>query len=289
MNEVCDYEFQGLESEVSSIWDRNAEFWDNRMGDGNRWHRELIAPNQERFLGLREGETVLDVACGNGNFARRMAELGAEVVGFDVSEKMIERARTHGPSGPGRIEYRVIDASDGEAVLSLGRRRFDAAVCTMAMMDMPKISPMLSALGHVLKPGGRFVFSVLHPCFNSTSTRFVLEESERGGVVEHEYSLRISEYIEPVQSMGLAIAGQPEPHYYFHRPTSALFGACFDAGFMLDGIAEPTFRSPETADEGRANPMWWANHAAIPPALIARMRLTGPQSTVVGQLIPCDW
>ena len=247
------------------------------MGDGNRWHRELIAPNQERLLELREGETVLDVACGNGNFARRMAELGADVVGFDVSEKMIERARTHGSRGPGRIEYRVIDASDGEAVRSLGRRHFDAAVSTMAMMDMPKISPMLSALGHVLKPGGRFVFSVLHPCFNSTSTRFVLEESDRGGVVEQEYSLRISEYIEPAQSMGLAIAGQPEPHYYFHRPISALFGACFDAGFMLDGIAEPTFRSPDS-DEGRANPMWWANHAAIPPALIARMSLMATKS-----------
>ena len=275
MNETCDYEFEGLESEVSSIWDRNAEFWDSRMGDGNRWHRELIAPNQERLLDLREGETVLDVACGNGNFARHMAKLGAEVVGFDVSEKMIEMARTRGSRGPGWIEYRVIDASDGEAVRSLGRRRFDAAVCTMAMMDMPKISPMLSALGHVLKPGGRFVFSVLHPCFNSTATRFVLEELDRGEVVKQEYSLRISEYIEPVQSMGLAIAGQPEPHYYFHRPISALFGACFNAGFMLDGIAEPTFPSPDS-DEPRTNPMWWANHAAIPPALIARMRLTGP-------------
>ena len=273
MNEVCDYEFQGLESEVSSIWDRNAEFWDSRMGNGNRWHRELIAPNQERLLGLCEGETVLDVACGNGNFARRMAELGAEVLGFDVSETMIEMARAHGSRGPGRIEYRVIDASDAEAIRSLGRRHFDAAVCTMAMMDMPRISPMLSALDHVLKPGGRFVFSVLHPCFNSTSTRFVLEESERGGVVEQTYSLRISEYIEPKQSRGLAIVGQPEPHYYFHRPISALFSACFDAGFVLDGIAEPTFRSSD-ADETRTNPMWWANQAAIPPALIARMRLT---------------
>ncbi len=276
MTKVRDYEFQGLGSEVRRIWDGNAEFWDSRMGDGNRWHRELIAPNQERLLGLREGEAVLDVACGNGNFARRMAELGADVVGFDVSEKMIQRAKARGSDGPGRTEYRVIDASDGEAVRSLGRRRFDAAVCTMAMMDMPTISPMLSALGHVLKPGARFVFSVMHPCFNSTATRFVLEESDRGEAVKQEYSLRISEYIEPQQSMGLAIAGQPEPHYYFHRPISALFGACFDAGFTLDGIAEPTFRSPEAVDEGRANPMWWANHAAIPPALIARMRLTAP-------------
>ena len=67
----------------------------------------------------------------------------------------------------------------------------------MAMMDMPTISPMLSALGHVLKPGARFVFSVMHPCFNSTATRFALEESDRGEAVKQEYSLKISEYIEP--------------------------------------------------------------------------------------------
>ena len=272
MNEAGGYEFEGMESEVGRIWSRNAEFWDSRMGDGNRWHRELIAPNQERLLGLREGETVLDVACGNGNFARRMAELGTDVVGFDVSEEMIERAGAYGSDGPGRIEYRVIDASDGEAIRSLGQRRFDAAVCTMALMDMPRIAPLLSALCHVLAPGGRFVFSVMHPCFNSTSTRFLLEESERGGIVTRDYSLRISEYIEPKQSLGNAMAGQPEPHHYFHRPISALFGACFDAGFVLDGIAEPTFQRTEE-DGGRSNPMWWANHAAIPPALVARMRL----------------
>ena len=275
MTDVDDYEFEGVEREVGRIWDRNAEFWDGRMGDGNRWHRELIAPNQERLLDLREGEVVLDVACGNGNFSRRMSELGVDVVGFDLSEGMIGKARARGSHGPGRIEYRVIDASDEDSIRSLGRGRFDAAVCTMAMMDMPRISLMLSALGHVLKPGGRFVFSVLHPCFNSTSTRFLLEESERGGMVRRDYSVRISEYIEPMQRMGLAMVGQPEPQYYFHRPISALFGACFDAGFVLDGIAEP--RLPKSdADEGRANPISWRNQTAIPPVLFARLRLAAP-------------
>ena len=43
MSMVRDYpstpEFQGLGSEVRRIWDGNAEFWDSRMGHGNRWHR----------------------------------------------------------------------------------------------------------------------------------------------------------------------------------------------------------------------------------------------------------
>lgn len=274
MTEV-DYEFEGMERNVRGIWNRNAEFWDGRMGEGNRWHLELIAPDQGRLLGLRAGETVLDVACGNGNFARRMSALGADVIGFDVSKSMIERAVARGSRDPGQIEYRVIDATDENAIRSLGRRRFDAAVCSMAMMDMPRISPMLAALSYVLKSGGRFVFSVLHPCFNSTSTRFVLEESKRDGIVRQDYSIRISEYLEPRQYMGQALHGQPEPQYFFHRPISALFGACFDAGFVLDGIAEPGAQKLD-ADEGRANPMTWRNQTEIPPFLIARLRLAVP-------------
>lgn len=272
MTEVGDFDFEGMERDVRGTWDRNAEFWDSHMGDGNRWYRELIAPNQERLLELRAGETVLDVACGNGNFARRMFKLGADIVGFDISEGMIRQALARGSSGPGQIEYRVIDASDADAIRSLGRGRFDAAVCSMAMMSMPRITPMLAALAHVLKLGGRFVFSVLHPCFNSTPTRFVLEESERGGMVQRDYSVRISEYLEPMHCMGEAMAGQPEPQYNFHRPIGVLFGACFEAGFVLDGIAEPHFPTSDT-NEGRANPRSWRNQTAIPPVLIARLRL----------------
>ena len=246
------------------------------MGDGNRWHRELIAPNQERLLELHGGEAVLDVACGNGNFARRIFRAWRSTWSASIShEGMIGKARARGSHGPGRIEYRVIDASYEDAIRSLAPVRFDAAVCTMAMMDMPRISPMLSALGFVLKPSGPFVFSVLHPCFNSTSSRFLLEESERGGIVRRDYSIRISEYLEPTQRKGVAMVGQPEPQYYFHRPISALFGACFDAGFVLDGIAEP--RLPKSdADEGRANPISWRNQTAIPPVLFARLRLAAP-------------
>ena len=56
------------------------------MKEGNRHSKELVWPAQERLLGLRRGESVLEVACGNGNFARRMARAGAKVVASDFSE-----------------------------------------------------------------------------------------------------------------------------------------------------------------------------------------------------------
>ena len=84
---------EGLGREVGEIWDRNAEYWDLRMGEGNAFHSELVQPSQERLLDLRAGDLVLDVACGNGQFARQMARLGARVVAFDISARMIELAR----------------------------------------------------------------------------------------------------------------------------------------------------------------------------------------------------
>ena len=86
-----------LNREVREIWDRNADYWDERMGEGNAFQRVLIGPAQERLLELQPDEVVLDNACGNGQFARRMAELGAQVVASDISERLIEHARTRTP------------------------------------------------------------------------------------------------------------------------------------------------------------------------------------------------
>jgi 2-polyprenyl-3-methyl-5-hydroxy-6-metoxy-1,4-benzoquinol methylase len=259
-------DFDELNTAVRDIWDGNAAFW---MSDGNDFHRLLIAPAQERLLALSPGDTVLDVACGNGQFARRMTELGVDVVAIDIAPQMIEHARARPAAGPGRIDYRVVDAADRAALAALGRGRFDAAVCTMAIMDMASIEPLLASLPELLRPGGRFVFSVMHPCFNSARARLVAEETTTdAGELVTRYGVTIVDYIEPRAVRGIAMRGQPAPQYYFDRPISVLFNACFKAGFVADGLEEPTF--PTSAQDGRAN---WSNITAIPPALVARMRL----------------
>src|SRR4051794_6707697 len=82
-----------LRHETRRIWDAKAEYWDARMGEGNQFQLVLVGPSSERLLAIRPGETVLDAGCGNGVFSRRLASLGARVVGTDVSERFLERAR----------------------------------------------------------------------------------------------------------------------------------------------------------------------------------------------------
>jgi len=267
--------------ETREVWNQNAAFWDARMGEGNDFVEVLQWPAIERLLALRPGERILDVACGNGLTSRRMAAMGAQVVAFDFAEEMIAHAieRTTAPStaGPGtagyagRIQYRVLDATDEAALLALGEGQFDAALSNMALFDMAEIGPLVRALPRLLRPGGRFVFSVIHPCFNSPHMALVGEVEDREGDIVTVYSVKVLRYITPTVTHGAALRGQPKPQLIFHRPLQVLFGACFEAGFVLDGLEERAF--PPGHPSGREPLSWGGKFSEIPPVLVARMRL----------------
>jgi 2-polyprenyl-3-methyl-5-hydroxy-6-metoxy-1,4-benzoquinol methylase len=263
-----------LARQAHEAWEEKATFWDEAMGEGNAFQRVLVGPATERLLGVRTGETVLDVACGNGVFSRRLAELGAGVVATDFSEKFIElaRARTERAGYGEAVEYLVADATDEGRMLALGEGRFDAAVCNMALMDMPSIDPLIRALRRLLKPGGRFVFSVQHPAFNSNAVRLLLEEEDRDGTLIETYSIKVTGYLHVPPGKGAGMPGEPVPHPYFHRTLSELFGACFGAGFVVDGVEEPTFPKPEEGSQPPTRALSWENFAGIPPVLVARAR-----------------
>src|SRR5438270_7703546 len=152
-------DFPHLAEEGRDIWDRNAKWWDARMGEGNDWHRLLIAPAVEKLLSVVPGERVLELACGNGQFARRLASVGARVVACDFSRAFLDCARRRTSEHADRIDYRLVDLTSENQTAALGTRQFDAAVCNMALMDIASITPVLHAVWRTLKPEGRFVFS----------------------------------------------------------------------------------------------------------------------------------
>ena len=261
-----------LNEETRTIWDQNAAFWDEKMGDGNDFQRLLTGPASERLLDLQPGETVLEIACGNGVFARRLAALGAHVIATDFSAQFLERARARSSAYTDQIEYRLLDATREEQIVALGQQRFDAAVCNMGIMDMAEIDPLMRGIRQVVKAGGRFVFSLLHPCFNHTGTTCCIEEAPLNGDIVTTRSVKITKYLHSGPQKGIGIIGQPAPHYYFERPLHILFSACFRAGLVLDGLEEPAFNHPHDGSQsGRL--LSWINYNEIPPVLVVRLRV----------------
>lgn len=247
-------------SEVVAAWNRLAVFWDERSSaNGSEIHRLLIAPSIHRLLNVQSGDHVLDVGCGNGVVARELVRLGASVVACDASETFVDLARGYSPAG--EIDYRVVDATDETALLALGAESFDAIVACMVLMDLPDIDALFRAARQLLRPEGRFVFAVLHPCFNNPSTTWLIEESRD---LSRLNSLKISDYRDTAAEY--LAGGEPGPHWFFHRSLSTIVGSTRQAGLVLDGLEEPLF-DPDIP----ANSLWleWQN---LPPVLAGRLR-----------------
>ncbi|MBZ0282345.1 MAG: class I SAM-dependent methyltransferase [Anaerolineae bacterium] len=257
-----------LNAESRDIWDANAEAWDKRIGGGGGWQSTIIAPMVEKMLNIQPGERVLDIACGNGIFSRRLAELGAAVVASDFSPKLIALAKQRTTERTEQIEYHVADATDIAQLLALvGKdgQPFDAAVCNNAIMDMPVIEPLFRAVAQMLKPDGRFVFSVMHPCFNGQSISMQAELPDYDQ--EPTYSIKVSRYLSAEATKGLAIREQPLQQYYWHRPLHLLLNSAFENGLVMDRLEEPQM----IAEMPPTNAFAWANYD-MPPLLFVRLR-----------------
>jgi ubiquinone/menaquinone biosynthesis C-methylase UbiE len=122
----------------------------------------LIDPRLEDLVGDVQGRAVLSLACGQGRDARFLADRGAHVVGFDISERLLTYARQFEQDHPRGISYVHGDAQD---LLPLDDETFDGVVCHMALMDIPELPPTIAAVARVLRPSGFFVLSIVHPCY----------------------------------------------------------------------------------------------------------------------------
>lgn len=121
----------------------------------------------------------------------------------------------------------------------------------------------------LLRPNGRFVFSVVHPCFNNPAIVQMGELEDRAGILVTTYSVKVSRYLTPYTQLGLAMQQQPVPQPYFHRPLSALLAPAFQSGFVLDAMEERAFPPEIGGDTTRLS---WSRFSEIPAALVVRLR-----------------
>jgi 2-polyprenyl-3-methyl-5-hydroxy-6-metoxy-1,4-benzoquinol methylase len=88
---------------------RTAELY--RKAKAQPWRSRIESHSFMKRIGDLAGKDVLDVACGEGHYTRKLRQAGAaRVVGVDVSARMIELARAQEGAEPLGVEYRVEDA-----------------------------------------------------------------------------------------------------------------------------------------------------------------------------------
>jgi SAM-dependent methyltransferase len=237
----------------SRRWERNAEFWIRIIRERlDPFRTELTDAAVLKALAPGQGETVLDAGCGEGYLTRRLAGRGADAVGVDRSAALIEAAAAAGGRPSGGPHFLLGDLRS----LPLAGGRFDAVLCNHSLNELRTLQPVFSEFARVLKPGGRLVVLVLHPCFYGGR--------DRSG---RRYDVDTDRYFTPrrvEQPFNVAGLTSPAPTVIWLRPLESYFGLLAEAGFCVDGLWEP--RPPRRL---MAAP-WWQENFRKPLFLILR-------------------
>ena len=232
----------------SASWDPVADWYAGWVGpEGSEHHRRLAIPALLDLLRPAAGEHVLDVGCGPGVLAPRIASAGTRYTGVDASRRLIAFARRHhGAQG----RFVVGDATRLREVQGVEEGACDAAVFLLSIQDIDPLEGALRSAAWALRPGGRMVMLMTHPCFR------IPRQSGWGWDAGRRLRYRrIDRYLTPL-AVPMKAYGRGGATRSYHRPLGAYVNGLAACGLMVDGVHEiPTFNTHPPGRESRAERM----------------------------------
>lgn len=225
--------------DVGTSWEKSADWYDRLIGaQGSQLYQNVVIPGALKLLRPVENELLLDLGCGQGVFSRALAATGARVTAVDLSTTLIARAKTY-PSAKA-IRYRARDAAE---LSDLGE--FDAISAILSLQNMPHLGKVCAACAQVLKPGGRLLWVLNHPCFR------IPRQSAWGWDEDRKIQYRrLDAYSSDMEIPILMHPGQEksESTVSFHHALQSLMTPAFDAGLTLGGLEE--WHSDKSSEPG---------------------------------------
>ena len=220
-----------LKQRLETQWADAVEDW---IGQDQSVRTGMLDSWMLGALGDIAGRRVIDIGCGEGRFCRLLASLGAEVTGVDLTEALVEKALQRAYGGE------IYIVGNAEDLADIDDESFDIAVSYIVMVDLVDYRGSIDAAWRVLKPGGRFVVCNVHP----------IRMSQSGWITQGDRKL-----FYPVDDYTLEGPREfnwwGKPFINMHRTLSSYIMAFLDAGFVVEGLHEPTPSEEQLAENPR--------------------------------------
>ncbi|MDO3401376.1 methyltransferase domain-containing protein [Mycolicibacterium neoaurum] len=212
---------------MDETWNSIADWYTELVRDGSPMHQFardiLLAVLPDSLAGL----TVLDIGCGEGLITRALAARGGTATGIDPTRALIAHAHRAERDEPVGAQYRVDDATTLSTVADAS---VDWATAGLSLNNVADLPAALAALIRVLKPAGRLVFTVPHPCFDAPRSTAVIIDGALRRIV--------GDYMD--QGFWRTTAPQSVHRVgNHHRTIGTYVNALIDNGFQITSLAEP--------------------------------------------------
>ncbi len=213
----------------TTSWGKEADWYASHLEENDTHHAKVILPNVERIVAPHEGQSILEIGCGEGFIARSLAQKGANVTACDISPELITLAKEKG----GGVEYRV---SKAEELSWAASHSFDIVLAVLTLQNMERIEPVFGGVARVLKRDGKFVFVLNHPAFRiPKASAWGFDEKTKT-----QYR-RVDAYLSARKEtidMHPGIKAKKSVTYSFHRSLQDYMKALHGAGFAITRLEE---------------------------------------------------
>jgi len=263
-----------IKSKVKRFYGEYADFWSKSRDavPGNDTDPKLLKQNRPHYFIEKpamfselpeslEGFSILCLGCGSGEECNEILKRGADkVVGVDLSDKLIEKAKEKYP----QIEFREMDAED----LKFGDSRFDLVYSSLVLNYLKNWDKVLSEVYRVLKPNGVFIFSDVHPVKWASEKVNDADGKSKSALMGFDRDQEtgktkiLGDYLN-VRSHSEIWMNKIEVTHYT-RPLYLMFRAIVNAGFVVQDMYEPK----ATEEAKKYDLEYWKVNQKIPNFII---------------------
>ncbi len=245
-------------------WNKVAPWYNKIVGnDGHYYHEHVVIPGVLRLLNLKNTDTLIDLACGQGILARKIPHI-QKYLGLDLAKELIQEAKERNKAQ--NHEFLVCDLSK---ILRERSEKFDKATIILALQNIEQTENVLKNAATYLKKGGQVLIVLNHPCFRiPRQSGWNIDEKSK------QQQRFINRYLSPLKIPIDMNPGHKQENkkitWSFHHSLQDYSQMLLQAGFVIQKIEE---WSSDKESVGKAAKMENRSRSEIPlfMAILAKL------------------